>query len=598
VSWKRYVVVLAAVGSTTWDARAYTIASVATEGCHERITSEALRSVRDSLGEAAPLPANDDEQALISDLQFSPDDDMLDLGAVSLLLGVRDNDLKGDGADDLSSLSMVHGDPNAQDEHCLRALDQDEPDGSRQAVAACRKFIEQRIGQALEGLDGDGKVDASKRVALPVHLAIRGGIDASLPLFYVRMGQALHTLQDSFSHTYRTSDGRTVTVALNWLDDVGQTLEESQDGPAHSKDLDACDDADALRELRRELATEASIAILTRALEPGLGREEKMVGVRAVLDQYLGFESGCSFENGWCDAPEARYDTPACGCKTVGSPSPRALAFGLLLAALVWARRTYRSKLTRRRAALGCGAGIFAAALWLPSPARLEAQEAPPEKPPVTKTEVIPSSTPDTPPITATQTTTEDTTTTVVTAPKVPDEKAPPPPNIVPVEEPGPTEPNAIVWGAAATFSGSVDKPGFATALGARLRLHKHWAVGLDGEWNPWISLTGGEPVRSGAFNIYASGFVRFPLAYEQFNLRSQLSLGTSILLTDLYGAPQGTAGLFVGANFLGLEIKASKIFYLVLNPLGVAIPIPQLQGVPFLYPQYRLALGLEFYGG
>lgn len=78
----------------------------------------------------------------------------------------------------------------------------------------------------------------------------------------------------------------------------------------------------------------------------------------------------------------------------------------------------------------------------------------------------------------------------------------------------------------------------------------------------------------------------------------AHFSLGTSILLTDLYGAPQGTAGIFVGANSLGLEIKASKYFYLVVNPLGLAIPIPQLQGVPFLYPQYRVALSLEFYGG
>lgn len=551
------------------EAHAYTIQSVVTMGCHESISSEALRDVRAEEPRLDAIEPDENEQALIEDLQFSPDDDMLDLAAVSLLLGVRDNDLKGRGADELDELSQVHGDPNAQDEHCLRTVDQDEPNGSQQAISACRAFIEKRIEQALSGLGDDGLPDAERRMDLPVHLAIRGDIDASLPVFYVRMGQALHTLQDGFSHTYRSADGKRVTVALNWLDLVDNTLDEDEDGPGHLSDLDTCDDGDDLRRTRRVLATRASTEVLREALQPGT-RDERMARVRVVLDRYLGYEPGCSFDNAWCDAPEASYDASTCACRSAGVPGSRSALLGFTLLGLV---------LGLRRRWLAVAAAMVAA--WLPRAAM--AQEPPPAEPP---------------PVTATQTSDDEKTTTTVTVPKTKDEEAPPPPNIVPVEEPGPPEPNALAFGAALTFSGSVDKPGFAGAVGARLRLHKHWAIGLDGEWNPWISLTGGEPVRSGAANIYASGFLRFPLVYEQFNLRSQLSLGTSVLLSDLYGAPKGSAGLFIGANFLGLEYKASDYFYLIINPLGVAIPIPQLEGVPFLYPQYRLQLGLEFYEG
>jgi MYXO-CTERM domain-containing protein len=565
------------------EAQAYTIQSVVTMGCHESITSEALRDVRAEQPDLEVIEPDENELALIGDLQFTPDDDMLDLAAVTLLIGVRDNDLKGRGADELDELSQVHGNPDAQDEHCLRTVDQNEPDGSQEAIAACRASIEKRIAQALDGLGDDGLPDARKRMDLPIHLAIRGAIDVSLPVFYVRMGQALHTLQDGFTHTYRAADGRRVTVALNWLELVDKTLDESEDGPGHLKDLDTCDDADELRRTRRRLATRASTEVLREALQPG-SHDERMARVRVVLDRYLAYEPGCGFDNAWCDAPEASYDASTCACRSAGVPGSTGTLVGFALLGGLLALR-------RRRPALA----VAMALALLPGAAM--AQEKPPETP-ATKTEVIPGSDPEKPPITATQTSDEEKTTTTVTVPKTQDEEAPPPPNIVPVEETGPPEPNAIAFGAAVTFSGSVDKPGFAGAVGARLRLHKHWAIGLDGEWNPWISLTGGEPVRSGAANIYASGFLRFPLVYEQFNLRSQLSLGTSVLLSDLYGAPKGSAGIFIGASFLGLELKVSDYFYLILNPLGVAIPIPQLEGVPFLYPQYRLQLGLEFYEG
>ena len=41
-----------------------------------------------------------------------------------------------------------------------------------------------------------------------------------------------------------------------------------------------------------------------------------------------------------------------------------------------------------------------------------------------------------------------------------------------------------------------------------------------------------------------------------------------------------------------------SRIFFLVINPLNIAVPTPQLSGVPSSYPKYRATIGWEMYAG
>ena len=79
--------VLAVAGPLTGGARlahAYTIASAISSGCHERITGEALRAVRQELASVGPLAADRNEQALIDDVEFSLPADLNDLGAATL----------------------------------------------------------------------------------------------------------------------------------------------------------------------------------------------------------------------------------------------------------------------------------------------------------------------------------------------------------------------------------------------------------------------------------------------------------------------------------------------------------------------------------
>src|SRR5882762_6369475 len=159
---------LLAVSAVAWTsaARAYTIETHFTGRCHEKLTAQALRTARLQL-EMPPTPrATDNERALIDDLECAPDDDMKDLAGATLLIGVRDNDLKGSSQDDLTVLSAIHGDPGNQREHCLRGPDEKEPGGSAAAVASCRAFIRGRILEALSGLDAAGKPDLANRTSL------------------------------------------------------------------------------------------------------------------------------------------------------------------------------------------------------------------------------------------------------------------------------------------------------------------------------------------------------------------------------------------------------------------------------------------------
>jgi MYXO-CTERM domain-containing protein len=595
---------LAAIPGT---AEGYTISNELSTGCHEDITSVALRVVRKELPTAAPLPVTADERALVDDLEFAPDADMKDLGGATLLAAVRDNDLKGLSSDDLTALAQVHGDPANQQEHCLRGADQKEPGGTKLAVDACRAFIRARAVMAVGGLDDKGMPDLGKRTEMTINLSIRGSVHPPLPTYYVAAGQAIHAIEDSFTHTYRTADERRITVALDWLDEVNGTLVESRDGPGHAKELDRCDDPDDLRKTRRLLAIEAASDFLRATLDPQKTPDQKMAAVDAMLDAYLAYEPGCTFDNGWCNAAESKYkDTAGCGCSlgNVGGGGGAALA-GAAVVTLAVARRVKR----RRRAARGLAALGVATALSLAA-ADAQAQPAPAPTttttttpahdatpPTTTKTTTTPSDSPDTPPTTATVQTTPTTTTTTVTAPAKPGDEALPAPTVVPVAEPGPVDPSQVAVGGYAGISGSIEKPALAGAVGARLRVSKAWAFGLDGEWNPWIAFNG-TPVRKGVFNVYGTAMLRFPLAYENFNLRVSASLGMSYLLDNFFGAPMGTVGLFVGASPLSVEWKLSRAFYLILNPIHFAMPIPQLSGVPLLYPQYRSTIGFEVYAG
>lgn len=312
-------------------AAAYNYQSPLGDPCHETMVADALRVARATWASAAPLPATAQDALVLDDLVFDVPPDLRDIAAVTLLIGVRDHDLKGESGIDTQDLAEIHGDEDSQRDHCLRRSEHDEPTGSALAVAECREHTRAMLHAAIDhGMTEGGTVDGSRRVALPVHLAFRRGATLELPLFYVRLGQAFHTLQDSFSHTFRTPDHRRITVALNWVEQVEGTLDEGRDGPGHMRALDLCRDLDAFRQARLTVAQEATLALLGAVFDDRLDRAGKKAAVDRVLVDTMSFEAGCTFDNGWCQAPERSYADESCACHTVGSAPGRAQAWLLV----------------------------------------------------------------------------------------------------------------------------------------------------------------------------------------------------------------------------------------------------------------------------
>ena len=545
------------------SAHAYSYQSLVSDGCHERLAVSALRAVRVSLPTTTPsVQPNSDDTALIHDLPFDLDADVRDLSGASLTIGVRDNDLHGNGPNALDSLAQIHGNPANQREHCLRSGAEDEPNGSMLALEDCKGFIREKVNAALDGLGANGAPDIDKRISFEVSLQFRQKTSVSLPAFWVEMGRAMHTLEDSFTHNFRDpADHHKITVTENYDDYVNSTIVESRDGPAHRSEMDKCVGIDDFRKANFDLANEASIELLHLALDPALTRDAKLAALEGVFTTYLPYKTGCTAANRWCNARENDYLIGA-ACTISRSNVMSWSAFGAMALGCA-------GLLARRRRRL---AGVASALVLLafPTAARADDPPAPPAEP--TPEKATTANTPDIDPKKAPE--------GILTKDEVKNEKK---------NEAKNASPFAIFVGATASLS----NPSANGQLGFRYALSERWQIGIDGELNNWYGSTT-KRFTTGAFNSYGTVVFRTPLRFAGFNIRSTANLGTSVLLIDLYGAPKGSTGIFLGLAPLGLEYKLSSRIFLIVSGLSIAVPIPKLTGAPFAYSQYRESIGLE----
>src|SRR6202034_2246675 len=126
-----------------------------------------------------------------------------------------------------------------------------------------------------------------------------------------------HAAEDGYSHSYRSEDGG-VTEALTWLHVVDNDLNQAVDGPPHSSGLDECTSLDEFRSGRLTTAEESSTELLLAALGPG-SSATRLANASSVVAQVLAYQPGCTYANGWCDAPERAYPVELYSC----SSSPR-----------------------------------------------------------------------------------------------------------------------------------------------------------------------------------------------------------------------------------------------------------------------------------
>ena len=346
------------------SAEAFQIGSAFTSDCHEQVTIAALARARANLPALGRIDADYEfREALLETAPFDMGDQR-DLGAALMILANRDVDLHGTAPTELASLAQVHGRPDNQPLHCLRLPEQDEPDGSQAALQNCRDNIRRLVSEALAGLDESGQPLADRYTTFDAFLHFTSVTEVRIPESHLATGRALHAMQDSFTHMYRTPDGRRVLTVLNYAELAEDELDEEIDGPAHSGVLDQCDDAEEVNVVRRELATEASARLLGIVFTPGISADVKMQQVDVLLDDYLtAVDEDCTASNEWCNAPGGDLSDPepiSCGHVMTDLP-PEPPIFGLGLLGLFLLARP-----RRRRSGL-LAAGLAAAILFAPS---------------------------------------------------------------------------------------------------------------------------------------------------------------------------------------------------------------------------------------
>ncbi|MEO8549433.1 MAG: hypothetical protein ABI678_05655 [Kofleriaceae bacterium] len=564
-------------------AHAWTIGSqLDNSGCHERITTAAFRAARATHATAPVIVPTADEAALIDEVQFVPPADFVhDLAAMSLLLGVRDNDLKGNNPLDSLQLIEVHGNPDTQEEHCIRAKDDDGDAGDPAALERCRAFIHTRIAEALEGLAADGVVDPAHRMELAVYVSFAGRVHPMLPQFYVKLGQAVHALEDGFTHTYRTADGLHVTTVTNWIDYVSTGgVNPDVDGPPHLSAMDHCEGSDPLVKRNFDLATTSATTLMEIAMDPDQTPDQKLAAVDALTLQYLSYQAGCDAANEYCDAAEPKVAAPGAGCNASGGAG---LGILIPLALIGLIRR-------RRAGLLACAIAIVPAAALAqptrpsPSPSPTPAPVPPPDPTPSTPTNDAPA-VPATDPANA----------AAVQEGHEPGRDVATP-TVTEVEQIREDKQLGSPFGFSVMLGGSFVHGALAGSVGGRYRIDERWTLGVDAEWNPWITSAPWK-FETGVASLYATVIHRYPMKLDRVNLRTTLSAGISTLLFDVYGAPKYDVGPYVGFSPLGIDYDLGNSVRLVFDPLEVSVPVPHLGLIPLYYEQFRTMIGIQIGG-
>lgn len=328
VGWSSVVASVVALLGVPDGAWAFSIGTSVSQRCHEKITGKAIArsNVDKPEGWIRSWPQQDaswlkvarwlEEEGLIE----PKDDDRWRLLQVSMFLGARYPDQRGFGLTDLQGLREIHLSGNDQSAHALRAPDQDGQDGDRLALESARALIRELVAGARSAVDPWSM--AGHMRAVSVWVEFYGDVDVVVwePAF--SMAKALHALQDSFAHTYRSPDLGRVYAVCNFVEAIAGKYDERRDGPRHSVYTDDCDQPDV------EPLKEAAVLASTDLFNAGLVYMQSgdMRAVDDVLDRWLTLEPGCGFDAGYCDTPWAavarRNETHAFGCSHASTGSP------------------------------------------------------------------------------------------------------------------------------------------------------------------------------------------------------------------------------------------------------------------------------------
>jgi hypothetical protein len=277
-------------------AAAFTVGTGFSEDCHERITRAAWSRIlaRSPLGPVpSPAPGGQGVELLSARLlphnalaSFAVPPEQRDV-LLQLLVGVQAPDTHGHSMLDLENTRGIHAAPGDQYPHALRGHADDGVEGDRAAIAGTRARLKASIERFRAALEKPpGEQFARSRYFLDDY----GMVDFEAWTPATHLGEALHTLQDSFSHTLRTDDFRRIRHVFNYEDAIYDHFDESRDGIRHSASMDTCeDDTRPIVQAATEASTELLLAAMAGAND-----------VDPLLDRWMGYEEGCSFSNDYC----------------------------------------------------------------------------------------------------------------------------------------------------------------------------------------------------------------------------------------------------------------------------------------------------------
>jgi hypothetical protein len=532
-------------------------ASAFVTACHQGITTDALAPGLWPLGAASP-PLSQDFVLLENELSIdvAPGVDDWSLGA---LLGNEYQDVGPYDATDVIALADYAAEPDLQKSHCLRAPTDDGSAGDVSALAACKADMLDELSTAL----GDGDTpDLTVTESVRLHLVFRGDADVPLPRFSFHLGRATHTLQDSFSHTFRSPDETQVQTVLNWVDWIKGSggYVPARDGFQHLYPLDQCDASITGALDRRAAALQATSQLIAAVADDEGGRAGRLARAGAVIDSWFGIGEICTADNHWCDSPEQNL-TSLPGCAVAPGRSRGGVLTTLGVAVFVaGVPRRRRRCAARARVAPARAAAFLVGTLALTAGATVRAADAP--------------------------------------APGGGDEQAGDGRAEVKgglVAKAEPEEQRALVarrFGVLAGAGISIDNGGYQLIVGLRYDVTRRITVGASAEYSPWISIDTGRTTH-GTTNAYAVGIYRWDVR-DYLELRLTLAAGVSVLNFDTWAAQSGSVGPYFAISPLGVGIRMGGHLRLLVDPGEFAVEIPQTTGIPFIYREHRFTVAVQ----
>lgn len=327
------------------QAGAFAVGSAFSDFCHEKISMNAY------FGETPlPNPQYDisvpQDQAWIkiakyleSRLNVKARNDLDRMALISLFIGARYPDQQGFAIFDIKGLREIHMSAQDQYAHSLRSPYDDYENGDRIAIHHTWMLINRLVQYSHLYYHAKDKSQRVQQVDFWLEHYGRIKVKVWMPLFL--LGRAAHALQDSFSHTYRSTDTKSIYAVCNYLDGISKDYDEARDGPKHSDFLDICNEPE-IKPLT-EAATRA-----TRELMGAVGyywKTGKLERVVQVLDKHLAYKAGCGYARGYCDSRWAELGKRAessapLSCNLGHSPAECLLVLGALAAIRLRQRAT------------------------------------------------------------------------------------------------------------------------------------------------------------------------------------------------------------------------------------------------------------------